>query len=112
MIARHTRPIAGVRKISIAGRIEMNATETPASVPRRAARGVTLRMKGATKPPSIRMKLWKNTQTRPASHPLIGSPVLVAMGSMMTKVTTNICGTLIPEGSAQTSLRPVFFACA
>ena len=29
---------------------------------------------------------------------------------MTTKVTTNMCGTLMPEGSAQTSVRPVFFA--
>ena len=35
---------------------------------------------------------------------------LVAIGSMMTKVTTNMCGTLMPEGSAQTSSRPVFLA--
>ena len=62
------------------------------------------------KPPIIRMKLWKNTQTSPASQPLIGSPVALAIGSMMTKVTTNMCGTLMPEGSAQTSSRPVFFA--
>ncbi len=63
------------------------------------------------KPPTIRMKLWKNTQTRPASQPRIGSPVIVAMGSMITKVTTNMCGTLMPEGSAQTSSRPVILAC-
>ncbi len=56
------------------------------------------------------MKLWKNTQTRPASQPLIGSPVIVAIGSMITKVTTNMCGTEMPEGSAQTSSRPVFLA--
>ena len=62
------------------------------------------------KPPIIRMKLWKNTQTRPASQPLIGSPVLIEIGSMITKVTTNMCGTLTPDGSAQTSVRPVFCA--
>ena len=44
MIARQTSPIAGVRKISSAGRIEMKAIETPASVPSNAARGVILRM--------------------------------------------------------------------
>ena len=75
MMARQTMPIAGVRKISSAGRIEMKAIETPASVPSSAARGVILRITGATKPPTIRMKLWKNTQTSPASQPLIGSPV-------------------------------------
>ncbi len=47
--------------------------ETPASVPSNAARGVILRMKGAMKPPIIRIKLWKKTQTSPASQPLIGS---------------------------------------
>ena len=62
------------------------------------------------KPPIIRMKLWKNTQTRPASQPLIGSSVLSVIGSMITKVTTNMCGTLTPDGSAQTSVRPVFSA--
>ena len=29
---------------------------------------------------------------------------------MITKVTMNMCGTLTPEGSAHTSLRPVFKA--
>ena len=29
---------------------------------------------------------------------------------MMTKVTMNMCGTLTPDGNAQTSLRPVVFA--
>ena len=32
------------------------------------------------------------------------------IGSITTKVTTNMCGTLMPEGSAQTSSRPVSFA--
>ncbi len=62
------------------------------------------------KPPIIRMKLWKNTQVSPASQPLIGSLVVSAIGSMITKVTMNICGTLTPDGRAQTSVRPVFFA--
>jgi hypothetical protein len=65
----------------------MKVIDTPASVPSRAARGVILRIYGAMKPPIIRMKLWKKTQTRPASQPLIGSPVLSAIGSMITKVT-------------------------
>ena len=110
MMAKQVRPITGVMNISSAGRIEMKVIETPASVPSKAARGVILRTMGAMKPPIIRMKLWKNTQTRPASQPLIGSPVVNAIGSMITKVTMNICGTLMPEGMAQTSLRPVFFA--
>ena len=61
-------------------------------------------------PPAIRMKLWKNTHTMPASQALIGSQVLRPIGSMITKVTTNMCGTLTPEGSAHTSLRPVLCA--
>jgi hypothetical protein len=56
------------------------------------------------------MKLWKNTHTSPASHPLMGSPVADAIGSMMTKVTTNMWGTLMPDGRAHTSLRPVLLA--
>ena len=51
-----------------------------------------------------------NTQVSPACHALTGSPVASFTGSMITSVTMNMCGTLIPEGSAQTSLRPVFFA--
>jgi hypothetical protein len=62
------------------------------------------------KPPIIRIKLWKNTQTSPADQPLTGSPVLSVIGSIITKVTMNMCGTLTPDGSAQTSLRPVFCA--
>ncbi len=69
MMAKQTRPICGVMYISSAGRIEMKVTETPASVPSSAARGVILRMNGAMKPPIIRIKLWKNTQTRPADQP-------------------------------------------
>ncbi len=96
--------------ISSAGRIEMKVTDTPASVPSSAARGVIFRMIGAMNPPIIRIKLWKNTQTRPADQPFIGSPVLSVIGNMMTKVTMNMCGTLTPEGSAQTSVRPVLSA--
>ena len=107
MIAKHTMPITGVMNISSAGRIEMKATETPASVPSSAARGVILRISGATKPPAISTKLWTNTQVSPPSQPLTGSPVLSVIGSMITNTTTNMCGTLIPEGSAQTSVRPV-----
>ena len=62
------------------------------------------------KPPIIRMKLWKNTQTNPASQPLIGSLVASVIGSIITKVTMNMCGTLTPDGIAQTSVRPVFLA--
>jgi len=107
MIEKQTTPMTGVMYISSAGFIEMNVIDTPASVPSSAARGVILGIYGATKPPIIRIKLWKNTQTRPADQPFMGSPVFKVTGSMMTKVTMNMCGTLTPEGNAQTSLRPV-----
>jgi hypothetical protein len=44
MMAKHTSPICGVMYISSAGRIEMKVTETPASVPSSAARGVIFRI--------------------------------------------------------------------
>jgi hypothetical protein len=44
MIAKQTMPIRGVMNISSAGRIEMNAIDTPASVPSNAARGVMRRI--------------------------------------------------------------------
>ena len=44
MIAKQVSPMIGVMNISSAGRIEMNVTETPASVPSSAARGVILRI--------------------------------------------------------------------
>ena len=93
-----------------AGRIEIKVIDTPANVPSRAARGVIFRTIGAMKPPIIKMKLWKKTHTSPASQPLIGSLVFSVIGSMITKVTINMCGTLIPDGSAHTSFRPVFCA--
>ncbi len=67
MMVKQTSPITGVMNISSAGRIEMNEIETPASVPSSAARGVILRMMGATKPPAMSTKLWMKTQVRPAS---------------------------------------------
>src|SRR3954471_19447803 len=97
MIAKQTTPITGVVNICAAGRIEMNVIDTPASVPSSAARGVTLRMNGAMKPPPISTKLWTKTHVSPASHPCTGSPVLIAIGSMITNVTMNMCGTLMPD---------------
>ena len=44
MMAKQVRPMTGVMNMSSAGRIEMKVMETPASVPSRAARGVTLRI--------------------------------------------------------------------
>ena len=82
----------------------------PASEPSSAARGVILRITGAMKPPAIKTKLWTKTQVRPASQAWIGSLVRSRIGSMTTNVTTNMCGTLVPDGRAQTSVRPVFWA--
>ena len=110
MIEKQTTPMTGVMNISRAGRSEMKAIDTPASVPRSAARGVILRISGPRKPPIMSTKLCTNTHVRPASQPLMGSPVFAAMGSMITKVTTNMWGTLTPEGSAQMSVRPVSLA--
>ncbi len=57
MMAKQVTPIRGVMKISSAGRMEMNVTDTPASVPSRAARGVIFWTHGAMNPPIISMKL-------------------------------------------------------
>lgn len=95
--------------ISSAGRMAMKVTDTPASVPSSAARGVMRRIQGAAKAPAISTKLCTKIQVSPASQPLIGSPVVWAMGSMITRHTTNMCGTEMPEGRAQTSSRPVSF---
>src|SRR6201987_1911016 len=102
MIAKQMTPISGVVNMSCAGRIEIKAMETPASVPSNAARGAILRITGAMNPPAINTKICTNTQVSPASHTFTGSPVFVAMVSMITKVTTNMCGTLAPDGSAHT----------
>jgi hypothetical protein len=74
MMARQTSPMIEVMKISVAGRIAMNAIDTPASVPSSAARGVVRRISGATNPPPIRMKPCRNTQAGPASHASPGLP--------------------------------------
>ena len=109
-MAKQTMPISGVMNICRPGRMEMKVMEMPASEPSSAARGVILRMTGAMKPPAIRTKLWTNTQVSPASQAWIGSLVLSTIGSMTTNVTMNMCGTLMPDGSAHTSVRPVLFA--
>jgi len=44
MMAKQTSQFCGVMYISSAGRIEMKVTETPASVPSSAARGVIFRI--------------------------------------------------------------------
>ena len=90
--------------------VKMKVIEMPASEPSRAARGVILRRKGPIKLPPISTKLCTKTQHSPAPQAAIGSPVAILIGSMMTNVTTNICGTETPEGRAQTSVRPVDLA--
>src|SRR5262245_6082379 len=95
--AKHTMPMTGVMNISSAGRMEMNAMDTPASVPNRAARGVMRRITGAMNAPIMSTKLWMNTHVSPASQPLMGSPVESEIGSITTNVTMNMCGTLMPD---------------
>jgi hypothetical protein len=107
MIASETRPMTGDSNISIAGFIEMKVIEIPASVPRSAARGVSRRMCGATNAPRNSTIPSMNTQARPACQASIGSPLWARIGSMMASATKNMCGTLGPDGSAATSLRPV-----
>ena len=110
MTTKQITPITGVLNICAAGLIEMKVIAIPASDPSRAARGVIFRIYGPIRLPPISTKLCTNTQHNPAPHAANGSPVAILIGSMITKVTTNICGTDTPEGSAQTSVRPVFFA--
>ena len=110
MTAKQTRPMIGVIAIWAPGRMEMKVIEMPAREPSRAARGVILRIQGATKPPPISTKLCTNTQVRPASQACTGFLVVIRIGSMTTNTTTNMWGTLMPEGRAQTSVRPVSLA--
>ncbi len=104
------RPIHAASQICAAGRIEMKVSEMPARVPSIAARGVILRMNGPTKAPINTITPMTNAQARPASQARIGSPVLRKIGSMMTKTTMNMCGTLGPYGRAVTSVRFSFRA--
>ena len=61
--------------ICAAGRIEMNVSEMPASMPSRAARGVSLRIVGPTNAPPRMISPMMNAHASPASHALIGLPV-------------------------------------
>ena len=108
MIANETMPMIGVSAISNAGRMEMKVIDMPARVPSRAARGVRRRMVGAIKAHTNSMMPSTKTQIMPACHAVCQAPVLALIGSMMAKTTKNMCGTLGPEGSAVTSLRPSF----
>jgi hypothetical protein len=83
----------------------MNVMEMPASVPSMAARGVSLRMYGPTNAPIITMMPMRNAHASPACHACSGSSVARYTGSMTTKTTMNMCGTLGPYGRAVTSER-------
>src|SRR6185369_10984027 len=102
MMAKQVSPITGVVNVCIAGDSEMNVIEIPASEPSNAARGVILRTNGAANPPTISTKLCTNTHVRPACHASTGLPVFARIGSITTNVTTNMCGTLMPDGKAHT----------
>jgi hypothetical protein len=78
------------------GRIEMNASEIPASVPSIAARGVRWRIVGPTKAPIKMMQPMMKAHARPAVHACTASLVARYVGSMITSVTMNMCGTLGP----------------
>ncbi len=99
------RPIQAASQICAAGRMEMKVIEIPARVPSIAARGVILRMNGPMKAPIITMTPMMNAQASPAAQARIGSPVFRKIGSMITKTTMNMCGTLGPYGMAVTSVR-------
>ena len=105
MMPRTGSPIQAVSQIWAAGRIEMKLSEMPARVPSSAARGVILRMTGPMNAPISTITPITNAQARPACQARIGSPVLSAIGSMITKTTMNMCGTLGPYGIAVTSSR-------
>jgi hypothetical protein len=109
-IAKQTSPIHGVSHIWNAGRIEMNATEMPASVPSIAARGVSARICGPTNAPISTMTPMMKHHASPACHARIGSFVVRYVGSMIRNTTMNMCGTLGPYGIAVTSVRPSAFA--
>jgi hypothetical protein len=82
--------------ICAAGRMEMNAIEIPASVPSSAACGVYRRMTGPMNAPSSTMRPMMNDHAIPAVQAMTGFPVASAIGSMITKTTMNMCGTLGP----------------
>ena len=82
--------------ICAAGRMEMKVSEIPASVPSSAARGVNLRTVGPMKAPTRMISPMMNAQASPASQALIALCVFRYVGSMITSVTMNMCGTLGP----------------
>ena len=91
-----TNAIHGTSHIWKAGRIEIKAIEMPASVPSMAARGVNLRIVGPINAPISTMTPMIKAQARPASQASMASLVFKKTGSMTTKTTMNMCGTLGP----------------
>ena len=105
MIASTGRPIQAASQICAAGRIEMKVIEMPASVPSIAARGVILRMYGPDEGADHHDHA-DHERPRQAGFPGPHRVLVVRkIGSMMTKTTMNMCGTLGPYGSAVTSVR-------
>ena len=93
---KHKRPIQAPLKIWKAGRREMKAMATPASVPNMAARGVYLRMVGPVTTPNSTTMPTINAQMRPSRQARTESFVAMYAGIMTRKTTINICGTLGP----------------
>ena len=98
--------IQAASHISAAGCIAMKVSEIPASAPSSAARGVYLRTVGPTNAPIRMITPMMNAHASPASQALIALCVFRYVGSMITSVTMNMCGTLGPYGIAATSSRP------
>ncbi len=96
MIARTGIAIHAASHMIAAGRIEMKVSAMPASMPSIAARGVTLRTHGPKNAPARMISPMMKAQAMPADHALIGSFVVKKIGSMITKVTMNMGGTLGP----------------
>ena len=110
-MASETKAIQGTSHIWNAGRIEMKAIEMPASVPSIAARGVYVPDR---RPDEGAEQHDDADDEGPGEAGLprasTGPWSVRYTGSMITKTTMNMCGTLGPYGIAVTSVRPSFFA--
>ena len=73
MIMNTGSAIHSAPHICAAGRIEMNASEMPASVPSIAARGVRCRIVGPTNAPIRMITPMMKAHARPAIHAATGS---------------------------------------
>ncbi len=96
MKPRAMNAIHGACHIWAAGLIEMKVIEMPASAPSSAARGVQRRIHGPKTAPSRTMHPMMKAQARPARQASSASPVARNTGSMTTKTTMKVCGTLGP----------------